>query len=1840
MRAVGTTRRAVRGAGPSTEKAAPVSEVLARLASGHNVDRGVVASVISHLHAAATARMLSLYTSSHQALVEAGLAWHTAGEDAVPAKHAHVAKQTANAVLAAFAAKGAWAANADDPTRYLLLDCFRVAMATLVRAACPVDQLAHVGLSAVRKLYALSLVGRRTYQYSEALTELVAVAACFAPVELAHTVREPGSVEVRLRALLSLDTGPVPRVLEIQALAVQTALAMPALDPACVHDLYQWPHGPGAWIPKARRAGLDTDADRAACLVERAVFQRWPSGAGEHTYDVWCLKMDTLAQLVYVRTVEVDAFWSRVGRVCASAPAAFGEVHARLVALVRSAPTLLHGPAYARMCTWWRDHAKKEGHAAWVEECMASAAGALPPARSPQVPSPVQAHASRDDPTAAGESGSPHDTLERERGVCASAALSQLRALQRALDAEDMASVAGLNTLASVEPHLDDPRFPPVLLTVVRSLVRYTSAHGVATLPLLEAAIAAAERVAPTHAPLVLATIHALRTVCTCTFEEGVATSYDACEHALERASSMAMLSTGSDEAKYVSDVAFHYGSRLYTATMYAHAARFMRIACAMAEHALALRLDMALRLDLVRKCQVLAGSYQHIADPSLAYATYWRGIRAAHATMQEVGAAADRLPLAQAIDIEGAAAVGVLVRGAHQLAVYTLTSNTRFLEDLDALELPGTAQGAWLEYVALAMEPMVLREETPAALSATLEAALACYPLDRYPLRHARVALQRHLYATLSGQACVIAAPTDGALHDDTGLATLRTSLTATYLLQSALACVCLHPSDPVQGEDAVHALVRACALLDDRTTRATPSKSTTDTPRRSPVRRSARTPARSTRPQRDATAEPVRTPPPARLGKTTTAPTGLAKPSTVPSATLSLLNAMADAMAYLGHDRACLTALETVQTLAHPTTSLYASASAHLAKQWLALGRVDEAAHALAHAPLDAWTCLAHARLELAAGQREAAAERYTQALPLAQAPPPAPAAYWQRVAAKVGAYALQAEAAAVYAALSRAYGRYTETLGALLQSLRIYLRSAMLLTTSPAVDAFGPRTKATPPGPPRHAMLALRCEHWRCTSALHTSYLALSQLYADRGCIPDAAAFAQECLDLGQAHTPLAYAAALAWRADLHAAQGEPDAAHGTLRLATDVLGTLPSRARIYVAVLHAEWGDVPHADAVQVLRAFAQAVGAEVVLPDLCVRLAGAAGNCADTSGRLALWEAERCVVTLAESVQTDALWAMMPETAYTAPSSGTLTRSQAAMSRRLAPLAQKATALFRACLAQCAALGDVRTVRRALQGLAQLALLPISRACTPEDTLRTALLLDAAASTSIRRAALDTAQRKQQPPKVDWYVWPERMADPGHWAASVAADAAAYSNVAPPRLADGWRALSISLSHDERALLLASHTHDTPPRVYTLPLDRQSRREGDEDTASYAHVLEELRRILAASNAGVQHAKDVHALEARKQWWTARRALDAELHTLLCVVQDAWLGAFQGLCTPRTSAPLSVLRTQVRHAFVQALSGQKTLVAIDDEALALLAGVPAGASDEVLEDWAHYVLDASQLGGTPIAQDEVDMDMLCADLRSALEEHHARPHSPRDTHLFLVLDRGLCELPWESMPVLRAHAVSRLPSLAFLPALPAPRTLDGERTSYLLNPGGDLVRSEARFAPALRAHHAWRGTVGRAPVLDEAVQALARTDTFLYFGHAGGEMYIQPIALRTLAQCAAAMLWGCSSGVLRSQGTYDPSGTPYHYMAVECPALVANLWDTTDKELDGVCEAVLERVGLFPGRSAAQPLAEAVAAARGECRLPYLTGAACVVYGAPVVWTRPTRVPPAALSTGK
>ena len=193
-----------------------------------------------------------------------------------------------------------------------------------------------------------------------------------------------------------------------------------------------------------------------------------------------------------------------------------------------------------------------------------------------------------------------------------------------------------------------------------------------------------------------------------------------------------------------------------------------------------------------------------------------------------------------------------------------------------------------------------------------------------------------------------------------------------------------------------------------------------------------------------------------------------------------------------------------------------------------------------------------------------------------------------------------------------------------------------------------------------------------------------------------------------------------------------------------------------------------------------------------------------------------------------------------------------------------------------------------------------------------------------------------------------------------------------------------------------------------------------------------------------------------------------------------------------------------------------------------------------------------------------------------------------------------------------------------------------------------------MATQAKFEEALQELPGWESIIQREPTEAEMKSCLESNDVFLYFGHGSGGQYIRSRTIKKLEKCAVALLMGCSSGALTEAGEFESYGTPMSYMHAGCPAMLATLWDVTDKDIDRFSYTVLEKWGLFEGRQPgmssspvkkgarqkgkgkaknvekleqeerqSMSLDQAVARGRDSCILRYLNGAAPVVYGVPV-----------------
>ncbi|KAI9438648.1 peptidase family C50-domain-containing protein [Lactarius indigo] len=473
----------------------------------------------------------------------------------------------------------------------------------------------------------------------------------------------------------------------------------------------------------------------------------------------------------------------------------------------------------------------------------------------------------------------------------------------------------------------------------------------------------------------------------------------------------------------------------------------------------------------------------------------------------------------------------------------------------------------------------------------------------------------------------------------------------------------------------------------------------------------------------------------------------------------------------------------------------------------------------------------------------------------------------------------------------------------------------------------------------------------------------------------------------------------------------------------------------------------------------------------------------------------------------------------------------------------------------------------------------------------------------------------------------------------------------------------WTVVHIYVTEDQNTMFVCRQRAGQQPLVFSLPL--KGRREAEDDEhLTFEDATTELREIIRLSDEGTKNAINVKGQDrsARAAWWAERMALDKRLEELLDSIEFCWFGAFKTILSAQESVPegaMSAFRSRLDRIFEQIIGAQgmkqSTRMHLDDSLLECFSRLSPKCKDEELEDLVYFILDLYQFHGVQVAIAEVDVDHVVVDLRTALEEHAARVRSraslQEDEHVFLVLNRSLQEIPWESLPILRGRSISRIPNIDFLvDRLEFSRRrnqstgqdsgqygghtrLDLSSTYYILNPSGDLESTERRFSPWLRSMQGvgWDGIIGRTPSEQEFTHALAKNELLIYFGHGGGEQYIRSHKIRHLPRCAATMLWGCSSGLLRDMGEFDRIGTPYNYMLAGCPTLIANLWDVTDRDIDKLTQAVFDHVHLTPEALRKKPdrtemartsIVKALAEARGACKLKYLTGAAPVVYGIP------------------
>ncbi|KAL9691962.1 hypothetical protein QQ045_012390 [Rhodiola kirilowii] len=402
--------------------------------------------------------------------------------------------------------------------------------------------------------------------------------------------------------------------------------------------------------------------------------------------------------------------------------------------------------------------------------------------------------------------------------------------------------------------------------------------------------------------------------------------------------------------------------------------------------------------------------------------------------------------------------------------------------------------------------------------------------------------------------------------------------------------------------------------------------------------------------------------------------------------------------------------------------------------------------------------------------------------------------------------------------------------------------------------------------------------------------------------------------------------------------------------------------------------------------------------------------------------------------------------------------------------------------------------------------------------------------------------------------------------------------------------------------------------------------------------------------VSSSNFPVEDTKN-----NRSMWWARRKTLDQSLDTLLRDLEDTWFGVWKYLflagwsdCSHLDSITKKLSRDLKRKCKLDLnasllkifLGGARYTLEKEESFLKLTLenGCYIGQArnfEKDMEEGSSSTSDNFESLSTTAFQ-------LILDAANELEDESSVRREP----IILVLDLDVQMLPLESMPILRNEEVYRMPSVGSI-ALTYDRSrirqdqstaltpfplIDPLDAFYLLNPSGDLGSTQQEFEKWFRDQNL-EGKAGDAPTVDELFSALKKHDLFIYFGHGSGAQYLPSHEIQKLENCAATLLMGCSSGSLHLNGSYLPRGMPLSYLMAGSPAIIANLWEVTDKDIDRFGKAILE--AWLRERSVHDPTSEEIpkigsfiSKARDACTLPYLIGAAPVCYGVPTgIWRK-------------
>lgn len=449
------------------------------------------------------------------------------------------------------------------------------------------------------------------------------------------------------------------------------------------------------------------------------------------------------------------------------------------------------------------------------------------------------------------------------------------------------------------------------------------------------------------------------------------------------------------------------------------------------------------------------------------------------------------------------------------------------------------------------------------------------------------------------------------------------------------------------------------------------------------------------------------------------------------------------------------------------------------------------------------------------------------------------------------------------------------------------------------------------------------------------------------------------------------------------------------------------------------------------------------------------------------------------------------------------------------------------------------------------------------------------------------------------------------------------------------LPDNWSIVSIDIC-PSGDLIMSKFIKGAQPFFIRLPMKRYTTR-GGKVIKGFEDVQLEFKEIICQSDLSTKTSttSKIHTKEDRKKWWKLRFSLDLQLKDLLDHVEQYWFGGFKCLFNNYKNDmlffkfKLDMLKL-IKSILPSRKNSQMTYMEFDENLFEAFYNLQSYNREEV-DDLIYYVVNQLAFHGEKNNYDEINFEKFHKSVAFLFDKYFNLREQAKKNHLVLIPSSKCAFIPWESLQCMQNKSISRMPSVHLLVELLKSRpelSVRNEKLYYMINPSGDLKRTEEKFKKPFQDEPRWSGLVGEKPIDDSIfLENLLKTDLFVYLGHGGCDQYVRTSTLykRCLPngpKLPPSLLIGCSLGALQTNGILEPSGNIYNWLTCGSPMVLVNLWDVTDKDIDQFSMSIFDHWGLHK-KSGKLNICEATYRSRLSCNLVYLNGAAPVVYGLPL-----------------